>query len=187
MYTVYKLKTCLATVISQRTFCLSLLAHPFGQGEIEQHCIMYIFHLNGSHMRLYTSTRINKDFAQVLFFRKRGLRLHIRPAQFFLRYGTNSTVEFWPKCEWTPNFIANRQCLTTPLKLQMYQYRANSNCLGDLQNFRGVVKHCRNVIKFSVHSHFGQNFTVEFVPVLQKNLGWPTVRMCQDEDENETG
>ena len=93
---------------------------------------------------------------------------------FFLRNGTNSTVEFWPKCEWTPNFIANRQCLTTPLKLQTYQDRANSNCLGDLQSFRGVVKRCRNAIKFSVHSHFGQNFTVEFVPVLQKKLGWPT-------------
>ena len=44
-----------------------------------------------------------------------------------------------------------------------------------------MVKHCRNAIEFSVHSHFGQNFTVEFVPVLQKKLGWPTCTQSDPE------
>ena len=143
-----------------------------------------VFQVDKSKGGVYSSsTKRFQDPKEVLpgpgHYNTDQVRLHIKLAfhfgqwtlgqpNFFWKTGTNSTVEFWPKCEWTPNFIALRQCLTTPLKLQRSPDRANSNRRRDLWSLRGVVKRCRNAIEFGVLSHFIHYPTVEFVPVFKK-------------------
>ena len=38
-----------------------------------------------------------------------------------------------------------------------------------------MVKRHPNWLKIGLQAGFGPNFTVEFVPVFQKDLGWPNV------------
>ena len=91
---------------------------------------------------------------------------------FFLKTGTNSTVDVWPNCGCSPIFSLLGLSLTTPPKLRRSPGKANSDSPSNLRSFGGVVKRSRRPrrLKIGVQLRFGQTSAVEFVPIFQEKI-----------------